>query len=50
MSKSFLCFTLFFQLFLDNVEAFVHQVESVNFINLFLSDLKYVELLCYLFQ
>ena len=32
---------LFSQLFLDNLESFINQVESVNFINLFLTDLKY---------
>ncbi|XP_020621181.1 elongator complex protein 1-like isoform X1 [Orbicella faveolata] len=28
------------KLFLDNLESFINQVESVNFINLFLTDLK----------
>lgn len=30
------------QLFLENLDKFVSHVESVNFINLFLTDLKYV--------
>ena len=34
--------SLSLQLFLDNLESFINHVESVNFINLFLTDLKYV--------
>ena len=34
------CYFILFKLFLDNVETFIRQVESVAFLNLFLSDVK----------
>ena len=43
VSRFLILLLLFWQLFLDNLKSFIQQVESVNFINLFLTDLKWVE-------